>query len=160
MTPASLRIKPPVRTREGYRIAERASRAFLSARIRETYRRKRELNLKVNSLQGRLGTELSTADYQRVMSLSYRAAERTHNETKRRQILKLERLTNRRSKQRELRPEGLERWVVNLTDQALTPAQEEVLKLGLNFAPTPSKLPLTDTMAAVEWSEEIVTRGC
>ena len=49
-----------------------------------------------------------------------------------------------------MRPEGLERWVVNLTDRALTPAQEEVLKLGLNFAPAPSKLPLTDTMAAVE----------
>ena len=40
--------------------------------------------------------------------------------------------------------------MVNLTDRALTPAQEEVLKLGLNFAPAPSKLPLTDTMAAVE----------
>ena len=33
------RIKPPVKTRTGYRIAERASRAFLSARIRETYLR-------------------------------------------------------------------------------------------------------------------------
>ena len=31
--PDSLRIKPPVKTREGYRIAERAGRAFLSARI-------------------------------------------------------------------------------------------------------------------------------
>ena len=40
--------------------------------------------------------------------------------------------------------------MVNLTDRALTPAQEEVLKLGLNFALAPSKLPLTDTMAAVE----------
>ena len=84
------------------------------------------------------------------MNLSYRAAERTHNETKRTQILKLERLANHRSRRRELRPEGLERWVVNLTDRTLTPAQEDVLKLGLNFAPAPSKLPFTDTMAAVE----------
>ena len=53
-------------------------------------------------------------------------------------------------KQREVRPEGLDRWVVNLTNRTLTPAQEQVLKLGLNFAPAPSKLPLTDTMAAVE----------
>ena len=69
--PASLRIKPPVKKREGYRIAERASRAFLSARIRETYLRKRELSSKVNSFQGKLGTELSMADYQKVMSLSH-----------------------------------------------------------------------------------------
>ena len=121
--PASLRIKPPVRTREGYRIVERANRAFLSAHICETYHRKRELSSKVNSLQGRLGTELSMADYQKVMSLSYRAAERTHNETKRRQILKPERLTNHRSRQRELHPEGLERWVVNLIDRAFTPSR-------------------------------------
>ena len=92
----------------------------------------------------------ATRDFQKVMSLSYRAAERTHNETKRTQILKLERLANHRSRQRELRPEGLKRWVVNLTDRTLTPAQEDVLKLELNFAPAPSKLPLTDTMAAVE----------
>ena len=53
------------------------------------------------------------------MSLSYRAAESAHNETKWTHILKLERLTNHRSKQPELRPEGLERWVVNLTDRTL-----------------------------------------
>ena len=40
--------------------------------------------------------------------------------------------------------------MVNLTDRTLTPTQEDVLKLGLNFAPAPSKLPFTDTMAAVE----------
>ena len=40
--------------------------------------------------------------------------------------------------------------MVTLTDWTLTPAQEDVLKLGLNFAPAPSKLPLTDTMAEVE----------
>ena len=148
--PASLRIKPPVKTRQGYRIAECASRAFLSARIRETYLRKHELTSKVNMLQGGLGTELSTADYQKVMNFSYRAAERTHNETKRTQILKLERLANHRSRRWDLHPEGLERWVINLTDRTLTPAQEDVLKLGLNFAPAPSKLPLTDTMATVE----------
>ena len=126
------------------------SRGFLSACIRETYLRKRELSSKVNLLQGRLGTELSMADNQKVMNLSYRAAERTHNETKRTQIVKLERLANHRSRRRELHSEGLERWVVNLTDRTLTPAQEDVLKLGLNFAPAPSKLPFTDTMAAVE----------
>ena len=108
------------------------------------------MSSKVNSFQGRLGTELSMADYQKVMSLSYRAAERTHNKTQWRQILKLETRTNHRSRQQELRPEGLETWMVYLTFRTLTPAQEDVLKLGLNFALSPSKLPLTDTMAAVD----------
>ena len=50
MTPASLRIKPPVKTREGYRIAERVSRAFLPVHLHETYLRKHELSSKVNML--------------------------------------------------------------------------------------------------------------
>ena len=30
---------------------------------------------------------------------------------------------------------------------SLTPAEEDVLKLGLNFAPAPSMVPFTDTMS-------------
>ena len=35
--PTSLRVKPLVRSSEGYRIARRASKSFLSERIRQTY---------------------------------------------------------------------------------------------------------------------------
>ena len=128
-------IKPPVRTREGgYRIAEHASRAFLPPCIRKTYLKKQEFSSRIDSLQGRLGTKLSMADYQKVMSLSYRAAEKTH-ETKKDTDTKVGEAGQ---------PESLERWVVNLTDRTLTPAQEDV------FVPAFSKLPLADTMAAVE----------
>ena len=57
---------------------------------------------------------------------------------------------DRRDKHRGLRPQGLERWVVNLTDRSLSKSQEDILKLGLNFAPAPTKLPVVDTIAAVE----------
>ena len=40
--------------------------------------------------------------------------------------------------------------MVNLTDLPLTELQREVLGLGLNFAPVPTKLPLVDTISAVE----------
>ena len=40
--------------------------------------------------------------------------------------------------------------MVNLTDWMLSKPQEDVLRLGLNFAPAPAKLPLVDTIAAVE----------
>ena len=35
-------------------------------------------------------------------------------------------------------------------DWMLSKPQEDVLRLGLNFAPAPTKLPLVDTIAAVE----------
>ena len=47
--PTSLKIKPQVKTRKGYRIAECAGRVFLSAHIRETYRGKCELSSKVQN---------------------------------------------------------------------------------------------------------------
>ena len=56
----------------------------------------------------------------------------------------------RKQKQPELRPEGRDRWVVNLTERNLTPNQQEVLRMGLNFAPVPTKFPLQDTIASVE----------
>lgn len=148
--PSSLKIKPPVKTREGYRIAARASRSFLLARVRETYRRRCELDTSIHAFQTRLETELCTEDYQKVMKLSYGSAEKTHAKAKQTQIKKLEKLINHQAKQTCLRPQGLDRWVVNLTDRSLTPAQKEVLELGLNFAPAPTKLPLVDTVAAVE----------
>ena len=75
--------------------------------------------------------------------------------TKTRHIKKLEKLMDRRKERSEatgynLRPEGLQRWVVNLSEHELSEDQKSVLRLGLNFTPAPRKLPLIDTMAGVE----------
>ena len=56
---------------------------------------------------------------------------------------------SRSKKNIELRPEEQARWVVNLSKCSLTPSQEEVLKMGLNF---PTKFPLQDTIAGMEES--------
>ena len=114
--PTSLRIRPPVKTREGYRIAEQASRASLSARIRETHRSKRDLSSKIRTLQSQLQSKLEVDDYQKVIRLSYAAAESTHAKAKLNHTRKLDRLRDSRDKHRELRPQGLERWVINLTN--------------------------------------------
>ena len=148
--PSSLKIVPPVRTAEGYRIAERASRAFLKARVHETYRSRRELASKVSGLRVALQHRLPPEDFRKVSLLSAAAAEKTHAKTKLNQVQKLGKLTNTRDKRLELPPQEVDRWVVNLTDRSLSEPQKEVLRLGLNFAPAPTKLPLVDTIAAVE----------
>ena len=77
------------------------------------------------------------------------SAEMTYSNTKRRHQKKLSDLLNKVRK-KNLRPEGLDRWVVNLSGEKLTNSQEEVLKLGLNFVSAPKKLPILDMVAAVE----------
>ena len=75
MIPASLRIKPLVRTKEGYAIAEHTSQAFLWARIHQTFRRKQILVKKVTKLQASLERDLGMEDYLKVTGLSYNSAE-------------------------------------------------------------------------------------
>ena len=49
-----------------------------------------------------------------------------------------------------LRPQGLKKWVVNLTNESLSRDEESVLELGLNFAPAPTKLPFLHTVTGIE----------
>ena len=88
--PVSLQIKPPVKVREGYRIAEQAGRAFLSARICETYRSWCERSSKIRTLLSRLQSEVLMKDYQKVATLSYAKTENTHTKTKLNQTKKAE----------------------------------------------------------------------
>ncbi len=41
-------------------------------------------------------------------------------------------------------------WVINKSSTALLPEEKEVLELGLNFAPTPKRVPVIDILAGVE----------
>ena len=117
--PTRLRIKSLVKTREGYRITEQASRAFLSACIRETYRSKWDLSSKIRTLQSQLQSKLQVDDYQ-VIRLSYAAAESTHAKAKLNHTRRLDRLRDSWDKHRELCPQGLERWVISLTNRPLS----------------------------------------
>ena len=138
-----------MRTREDYRIAERAIRAFLRACVRETYRKKCEHLGEILRLKTEFEGTMDSVDYDKVTRLSHAAVEKTHAQCKRRHVSKLEALLSR-SKKLELCPEGQAHWVVNLSKHNLTPSQEEVLKIGLNFAPVPTKFSLQDTIAGME----------
>ena len=76
------------------------------------------------------------------------------SQTRAAHLKKLETITARHKSRLEqdfnLRPEGISKWVVNMFSRKLSSAEEEILHLGLNFAPTPSRLPLIDIVAAIE----------
>ena len=115
--PASLRIKPMVRIREGYAIMQRASRAFLWAHIHQTFRRKQMLVQQIAKLQAPLERNLGMEDYLKVTRLSHDSAGKTHVKSKQNQLSKLEALIKHKQKQSELCPEGSDRWGVNLTER-------------------------------------------
>ena len=88
--PASLRVRTPVRTREGYRIAERASRAFLSARIQQSHSNKVSLEKKSAELETSLRHSLSVEDHHLIDELCIQSAEREFCRTKKRHLDKLD----------------------------------------------------------------------
>ena len=92
---------------------------------------------------------MTPVDFERVPNLCKETAEKTFVRTKQTHLEKLEKLTRKKGPI-NLRPEGLERWLVNQTTVRLTKHQEEVLQLGLKFVPTPRRIPVKDFVAAVE----------
>ena len=92
---------------------------------------------------------MAPADFERVSKLCKEAAERTFARTKQNHLHKLAVLTRKKGPV-NLRPEGLERWVLNRTSVTLTKPQNDVLRLGLNFALAPNRIPVKDFIAAVE----------
>ena len=105
--PTSLRIEPKVRTREGYAIAERASKAFLRARIHQTFCRKQSLIKQITKLEASLEKDLLTEDYSKITKLSHNSAEKTFVNSKQNHKSKLEALLKHKQKQPEVRPEGV-----------------------------------------------------
>ena len=82
---------------------------------------KESLRLEGERLEEDLKSKLSHDDYESVVSLSMNSMSREKEVTKTRHIKKLENLMDRRKERNEaagynLRPEGLQRWVVNLSE--------------------------------------------
>ena len=82
--------------------------------------------------------------------LSREAQKYTFDNTKKRQKSKFECL--HQENPRTDTPPTLLRWkvTVNLSSRTLTPTEEEVLSLGLNYVEVPSRIPVNEIIAATE----------
>ena len=145
----TLRIKPPVRTSEGYRVARRASMAFLNARINENYRILRKLDHDVYFQKCQLERILHHHHAKALESLRLAAENQETTKVKARQKRKFDYLTKNKSNA-GLHAPSSERWVVNLSSRTLSPDQEKILSKGMNFALTPRRVPIPQIVATVE----------
>ena len=113
IVPPSLWIKPPIQTKNAFRIAEKASRAFLSERIRQTSWKKKKFENKVSRADQELKWTLSNEDFQKVNELCCNSAEKTFARRRQSHLEKLEKLIKKKNV--SLRPEGASKWVINRT---------------------------------------------
>ena len=148
LTPLYLRVKPLVPTPEGVRVARHCSLLFVSAQIGRNHQKIHRLGQQLPVQSRSLSHLMAPEDFSALESLRVLAQYRETEKCKSRQKRKFERLLNR---SRGKRAGGSsERWVVNLSNKQLQPDELSVLEKGLNFAPTPNRVPYKEMVAAVE----------
>ena len=148
--PIYLRVRPLVRSSEGKQLAEKFSRQSLSAQIALNHRTIARLKQWLEEQRRRLSSQLSEATMESLTVLKDAAYNATTERCKARQKSKFDCLLVRRNACAQTKQVSRERWVVNLSKTPLEDAEIGVLSKGLNFAPAPSKIPVTDLIAAVE----------
>ena len=174
LIPRSLRVKALISSTSGRKIAERASRSFLQERIRMNHYDKVRAEKDSVLHEKEIKKVLSNEDYEKVVKISKLSAEKTFQKVKCRHLKKIEELRKEKNG-RELkysRKDHIKKnWLVNISKEKLTTEEEDFLKLGLNFAPTPRNIPYIEFVAGIEsamykakiskdMSKELTSRIC
>ncbi|XP_072025296.1 uncharacterized protein [Amphiura filiformis] len=158
ITPRSLQLKCPINTVKAREIVDKAKQQLVRERIRLINNKLESLKEEKSRVESDLFSRLPSNLVDHVTDHVNRKSESEFCKTKCRHTQKLERLQQRyQAKKRrntpdnvELGGEQLKKWVVNLSKKELTKPQESVLVKGLNFAPSPVKLPYEDYIVATE----------
>ena len=158
--PSSLRVKSPVDTVRGREIAERASRQFLSERLRIANYKHKQLEDEAKWRKLGLRHAIDETDFEKVDKISQDHAEKTFLQTREKQREKFVRMSGNQghagrqsaSGKREDCSATSEKtsWVLNFSKHELTEAEKSTLERGLNFSHCPSKIPRENIIAGVE----------
>ena len=154
--PNNIRLKSSVRGETSDKILRKTERKLLEVRIRQCTYTIDKLKGERSEARSKLESYLPAPLWTEVEMFTEHAHRQTFEETKTKQRGKFEKLQASKDKphctNEELQKllEIKERWVVNLSDITLKPAAESLLRKGLNYAVTPSKLPVDEIITATE----------
>ena len=149
-------IKSPINTIRARQIVQKARQDLLKERIRIIHNKLNNYKEKHEELQSCIFAKVSQTSQEDIVHHTNQVRESTHKKVKQRHLQKFEKLAQR-SKQQDLDLSGtqLKKWVHNLSQYQLTDSQTQVLARGLNFAVTPTSIPVEDYVVATEqatWS--------
>ena len=134
---------------EGRRLAEKYSRQSLVAQISSCHQRIRRLKQSEASLQLELEELLPVEVYEKLVALKEQVFRDVSSTCKERQKAKFDKLLEDCC-HNKCSSDVKKRWVLNLSNTQLSTEETEVLKKGLNFAPAPHKIPVSQMISAVE----------
>lgn len=150
--PKSLQISCPIKTNEGLRIIERAKRQLIRERVRESVKRKAELEDQKKWLEIGLKRKMGEKRFEDFSRLVKKKEEGEFLSVQKTQLKKLNVLEERKERAVPQPSTGRNnlRWVYNESGKELSKEEKSVLERGLNFAPAPRFVPKLDIIAAIE----------
>ena len=133
-------------------MAKRTGKLFLNERLCEANRRVRELKNERRGRELTLKRMLTAEDFDQLQRTSNVAAEKAFERLKIKQREKFESLYKsvRERDERTTKKVDKRKWVVNLSSRPLSLKEEEVLRKGMKYAPTPKVIPKKEVVAKVE----------
>ena len=155
--PTSLKLITIITGTKASVILHSAERKLLNVRIHQCTFTINKLKDVLSNHKQTLASILDPATFTEVETFLAHAHEHTSAETKTRQKQKFDKLvtkqqTAKAEKQSTTNKINTDRWVINTSDRPLTDSEHSVLKKGLNYAITPTKLPIPEIIAQAEMS--------
>ena len=134
-----------MKTNRARTIADKASFGFLKERIRYSIKHKQKLEDDIKWMELGLQRNLNESDFEKVIARNKKRSEATFLTQREKHICKLDALRRKHEEGRNksvahTRSSGL-KWIVNLSSCELNDSQQRALQRGLNFAPTPTRIP-------------------
>ena len=152
ITPKTLQIKSPINGEKAKDVLHRTEQKLLNIRISQCTFTIRKLCDEKTKLEEDLYQKVGN-NWITLQSYIQSAYERKFNSVKDAQRQKFTRMKEEKC-QKGLTSNSStfnkDRWVKNLSERSLNKDEEEVLKLGLNFAVTPTKIPVSEIIASTE----------
>ena len=172
----SIRLKSNIKTPKGQEIIRKAEKALLNERIRSINNTIYMFNLQRDTCITNLASKIKEEDLKNCEDFIEARREARHYKTMERQKNKLERLCQRNSRNStergghsnqhgdhtctnteniDISPADssyntIKKWVINISSNPLTKAQEKLLAHGPNYAVVPKSPPIAEYIAAVK----------
>ena len=180
--PKSLNFVPPIRSKEGFKLAHQFGLKFLNLRITNSHRKIKEKSLTLNLLTQKIKGILSNKQFSELNNYVTSKLKNQNKNTERRHQKKLELLKQKDdSNKNTIGPKLTQKfvgneiadtsnrnlndlnatidttkWVVNLSARLLTEDEISILKKGFKFAVAPQSIPVSNMLCAVEKGLEAI----
>ena len=145
--PKTLQFNPPVKSKEGWKIARKAGQAYLRLRLSNCHTQIKKLSQRLSQTTHKLREIIYKESFD---TLLLTIKERSQWEAQRRRKRHKKKLQNILPRPPTHETNLKDKWVVYISGRPLSASEHSALSLNFNFAITPQSLPVPQIVSSIE----------